>query len=93
MQAPTDQSNDAVKAFESEESPSAKGDASIVVIPPQAPSGPSGVGDKGDIQKEEEAPPQYVDITYWDITREFSILGWIAFGGPAAHIGLFQVMI
>ena len=94
MQAPTaDPSNDAVKAFNGNgdvEAPISKQDASIV-IPPQALSGPSGVGDKDDINKEEEpAPVQYLDVTYWDITREFSILGWIAFGGPAAHIGLFQ---
>lgn len=25
-----------------------------------------------------------------DIVKQFSLLGWIAFGGPAAHIGLFQ---
>jgi hypothetical protein len=33
---------------------------------------------------------QYVDVTYGDIFRQFTILGWTAFGGPAAHIGLFQ---
>lgn len=32
----------------------------------------------------------YVDVTYGDIFRQFTILGWTAFGGPAAHIGLFQ---
>ena len=37
-----------------------------------------------------EKPPVYVDVTYMDIAREFSILGYIGFGGPAAHIGLFQ---
>ena len=35
-------------------------------------------------------PSKYVDVSYMDILREFSILGFIAFGGPAAHIGLFQ---
>lgn len=38
----------------------------------------------------EEADPQYVKVTYFDILKQFSIMGWIAFGGPAAHIGLFQ---
>lgn len=33
---------------------------------------------------------QYADVTYSDIFKQFSILGWTAFGGPAAHIGLFQ---
>lgn len=37
--------------------------------------------------KEEE---QYANVTYLDITKQFSLLGWTAFGGPAAHIGLFQ---
>jgi hypothetical protein len=32
----------------------------------------------------------FVRVTYWDIFKQFSILGWTAFGGPAAHIGLFQ---
>jgi hypothetical protein len=36
------------------------------------------------------AEEQYVDVTYCDIAKQFSILGWTAFGGPAAHIGLFQ---
>lgn len=33
---------------------------------------------------------QYATVTYGDIFKQFSILGWTAFGGPAAHIGLFQ---
>lgn len=37
--------------------------------------------------KEDE---QYANVTYLDITKQFSLLGWTAFGGPAAHIGLFQ---
>ena len=32
----------------------------------------------------------YATASYRDITREFVLLGWTAFGGPAAHIGLFQ---
>jgi len=39
---------------------------------------------------EEPETPKYADVTYWDIAKEFSILGYIGFGGPAAHIGLFQ---
>ena len=56
---------------------------------PQSPGTPKGVSSGGD---EEDAPkPQpYVDVTYWDIAKEFSLLGYIGFGGPAAHIGLFQ---
>ncbi|MEW5300819.1 MAG: hypothetical protein WDW36_003723 [Sanguina aurantia] len=37
-----------------------------------------------------EEPVVYANPTYWEITRHFFIMGWIAFGGPAAHIGLFQ---
>lgn len=29
-------------------------------------------------------------MTYWRIFRLFFYLGWISFGGPAAHLGLFQ---
>ena len=36
------------------------------------------------------AEEEYLDVTYGDIFKQFSILGWTAFGGPAAHIGLFQ---
>lgn len=40
--------------------------------------------------QELQQPEQYADVTYADIFKQFSILGWTAFGGPAAHIGLFQ---
>lgn len=39
---------------------------------------------------QEPQEEQYADVTYGDIFKQFSILGWTAFGGPAAHIGLFQ---
>eukprot|EP00199_Chlamydomonas_sp_CCMP681_P001026 CAMPEP_0119109864 /NCGR_PEP_ID=MMETSP1180-20130426/24373_1 /TAXON_ID=3052 ORGANISM="Chlamydomonas cf sp, Strain CCMP681" /NCGR_SAMPLE_ID=MMETSP1180 /ASSEMBLY_ACC=CAM_ASM_000741 /LENGTH=522 /DNA_ID=CAMNT_0007095877 /DNA_START=95 /DNA_END=1660 /DNA_ORIENTATION=- len=42
------------------------------------------------VDGEPAEPEGYADVTYWDIVKQFSILGWIAFGGPAAHIGLFQ---
>eukprot|EP00803_Ostreobium_quekettii_P000313 evm.model.scf_193.4 EVM.evm.TU.scf_193.4 scf_193:26924-30002(-) len=29
-------------------------------------------------------------VTYKDIFRHFALLGWTAFGGPAAHLALFQ---
>lgn len=28
-----------------------------------------------------------------DITRSFGWMGWAAFGGPAAHVGLFQKVL
>eukprot|EP00955_Chlamydomonas_euryale_P052637 355232-Chlamydomonas_euryale.AAC.3 len=41
-----------------------------------------------------ESPPEemvgFAEVTFADIAREFFILGWIGFGGPQAHIGLFQ---
>jgi hypothetical protein len=39
---------------------------------------------------EEQQEEQYAEVTYADIFKQFSILGWTGFGGPAAHIGLFQ---
>ena len=38
----------------------------------------------------EEAERPYADVTYMDILKQFSLLGWTAFGGPSAHIGLFE---
>lgn len=29
-------------------------------------------------------------VGYRDIAKQFSLLGWTAFGGPAAHIGIMQ---
>jgi chromate transporter len=36
------------------------------------------------------AQPPYRDVSYAEIAKEYSLLGWTAFGGPAAHIGLFE---
>lgn len=47
-------------------------------------------GDPGVGADEPQKPEPYVDVSYWDIAKEFSLLGYIAFGGPAAHIGIFQ---
>lgn len=33
---------------------------------------------------------QLANVGYVDILKEFSLMGWVAFGGPAAHIALFQ---
>jgi hypothetical protein len=46
--------------------------------------------DAGESAVAEHQVEQYTDVTYGDIFKQFSILGWTAFGGPAAHIGLFQ---
>ncbi|XRA99064.1 chromate ion transporter [Pycnococcus provasolii] len=39
-------------------------------------------------EEEEEEPSQ--NITYAEIFKSFLVLGWTAFGGPAAHVALFQ---
>jgi hypothetical protein len=40
-----------------------------------------------------QAEEEYAEVSYVDITKQFFILGWTAFGGPAAHIGLFQKVL
>lgn len=38
-----------------------------------------------------DAPPSIVEhVSYADIAKQYSLLGWTAFGGPAAHIGIMQ---
>uniref|UniRef100_A0A383W4R4 Chromate transporter n=1 Tax=Tetradesmus obliquus TaxID=3088 RepID=A0A383W4R4_TETOB len=39
---------------------------------------------------EQQQVEEYAAVSYGDIAKQFSILGWTAFGGPAAHIGMFQ---
>ncbi|KAG2492746.1 hypothetical protein HYH03_008912 [Edaphochlamys debaryana] len=39
---------------------------------------------------EDEEPEVYAKVSYLDILKSFSLMGYIGFGGPAAHIGLFQ---
>lgn len=29
-------------------------------------------------------------VSYADIAKHFGVLGWTAFGGPSAHLGMFQ---
>lgn len=63
----------------------AAGAADVEAPPPAAPA-----------ETKAEPPPaapaadKYVTVTYFDIFKQFVLLGWTAFGGPAAHIGLFQ---
>ncbi len=35
----------------------------------------------------QEDGPQYTRVTYFDILKIWSLMGYIGFGGPAAHIG------
>ena len=37
-----------------------------------------------------ESPQVDVAVTHGGIFREWVLLGWTAFGGPAAHIGIFR---
>lgn len=67
------------------------GSSQAGVTPPSSPSGDTFITMKATESGESEALPEtYAQVTYWEITRHFFIMGWIGFGGPAAHIGLFQ---
>ncbi|CAK9063029.1 unnamed protein product [Durusdinium trenchii] len=37
-----------------------------------------------------EAPATSRSVGFCDIAKHFVLMGWTAFGGPAAHVGLFQ---
>lgn len=37
-------------------------------------------------------PTSSPKVGFWDIAKHFILLGWTAFGGPAAHVALFQKM-
>lgn len=45
-----------------------------------------------DVEALEVPPPAplYARVGYREIFKEFVLLGWTGFGGPASHIGLFQ---
>ena len=38
----------------------------------------------------EKQEPPLVKASYKDIFWSFVLMGWTAFGGPAAHIGIFE---
>lgn len=74
----------------SSQAPAADVEAAIIT-----PAGAPGHDDSKDVSEPQAAAQDsdeevYATITYGDIFKQFSILGWTAFGGPAAHIGLFQ---
>ena len=46
--------------------------------------------EKGANSPEEEEEEPSLNITYAEIFKSFLVLGWTAFGGPAAHVALFQ---
>ena len=39
---------------------------------------------------DEESPHDTIAVTHRGILREWVLLGWTAFGGPAAHVGIFR---
>lgn len=44
-------------------------------------------------EKEDDKPAEpveFAEVGYNEIFRQFILLGWTAFGGPSAHIALFQ---
>ena len=68
-----------------------------VAFPPQAPVDrdipppPSSAAPAAaDDEKKDEDEGEYADVSFSDIFKQFILLGWTAFGGPAAHIALFQ---
>jgi len=56
---------------------------------PAAPDGAKVVA-APDAGKEDDGITPFRDISYAEIAKQYAILGWAAFGGPAAHIGLFE---
>ena len=65
-------------------------DVQIVDIPATPDAFSSSEAPIGKELAELKQPEEYVDVTWPMLIKEFSVLGWIGFGGPAAHIGLFQ---
>lgn len=41
-------------------------------------------------QQDVESQSPFSQVTYWDIVTNFVLMGWTAFGGPQAHIGMFE---
>jgi chromate transport protein ChrA len=37
-------------------------------------------------------PDEYAAVTYSQIIKNFVLMGWTAFGGPQAHIALFETV-
>lgn len=37
-----------------------------------------------------ESSSSFVSVEFADIIQYFTLMGWTAFGGPQAHIGMFE---
>ena len=46
----------------------------------------------GDGDIEEQNEEDFVHASYSEITQYFLMMGWTAFGGPQAHIGMFETV-
>eukprot|EP00798_Chlamydomonas_sp_ICE-L_P000909 gene910-5229_t len=51
---------------------------------------PSGEDSEEDDVEASGEEVHYAEVSWSDLIKQFSILGWVAFGGPAAHVGLYQ---
>lgn len=40
-------------------------------------------------EADSEEAAEIKPASYWEITKHFGLLGWTAFGGPAAHVSMF----
>ena len=58
--------------------------------PTVAEPSPSGDKKEDDAEAGAEAPKAYAQVGFAEIFTQFVLLGWTAFGGPQAHIALFQ---
>lgn len=41
---------------------------------------------------EQEQHSTYAQVAYRDIVTNFGLMGWTAFGGPQAHVALFETV-
>ena len=39
-----------------------------------------------------EVQTEYASVSYAELTKNFVLMGWTAFGGPSAHIALFETV-
>lgn len=46
----------------------------------------------GDGDVEQQNGDAFVDVSYKEIANNFLMMGWTAFGGPQAHIGMFETV-